>query len=77
MKTLIVTYGDKVRFLVTNHPEYRFEKLAKQMPVDIHLFGVTTEKAKDIKLRFASLQIGQTEWYRISEEFQQFLSRVI
>lgn len=77
MKTLIVTHEDKVRFLVTNHPEYRFEKLAKQMPVHIKLFGVTDEKAKDIKLRFADLQVGQTEWFNISDEFQQFLARVI
>lgn len=77
MKTLIVTYGDKVRFLVTNHPEFRFEKLSKQMPVLIRVFGVTHVKAKDIKLQFADRQIGQTEWYRLTDEFQQFLSKVI
>ena len=77
MKTLIVTCQGQVRFLVTNHPSYRFTKLQSQMPVSINNFGVTTMKAKDIKLRFANLQIIDSEWYRLTDEFEQFLSGVV
>jgi len=77
MKTLIVTYGGLVRFLVTNHPDYRFGKLQSQMPVDIILFGVTDCKAKDIKLRFADRQLPNSEWYRVDETFEQFLSNLV
>jgi hypothetical protein len=77
MKTLIVTYQDRVRFLVTNHPDYRFMKLQSQMPVEIHNFGTTSVKAKDIKLRFANQQLGSTEWFRLTTEFEQYLSGVI
>lgn len=77
MKTLIVTYQDQVRFLLTNHPEYRFEKLCEQMPVAITLFGVTDYKARDIKLRFANHALPNSEWYRLTDEFQQFLSEII
>lgn len=76
MKTLIVRYEDRVRFLVTNHPEYRFSRLVDQMPVKITLFGVTDLLAKDIKLRFSNLHLWG-EWYRINEEFEEFLSRIV
>jgi hypothetical protein len=77
MKTLIVVYKDRVRFLITNHPEYRFGKLCEQMPVQVQLFGVTDVKARDIKLRFATQAVRGSEWYRLTDEFQQFLSEII
>jgi len=77
MKTLIVTHGGLVRFLVTNHPVYRFEKLQSQMPVEVVMFGVTDTKSKDIKLRFASNQVTASEWYRLSDELEQYLSTLV
>lgn len=77
MRTLIVTYQDRVRFLITNHIDYRFRKLCEQMPVEINLFGVTDVKAKDIKLRFAHLAVSDSEWYRLTDEFQQYLAEII
>jgi hypothetical protein len=47
------------------------------MPVQVDMFGVTSVKAKDIKSRFANQVLGDTEWYRLTEEFQQYLSGVI
>lgn len=73
MKTLIVRYDDRVRFLITNHPEYRFQKLQQQMPVTLDLVGVTTAKSKDIKLRFANQKLGDSEWYRLTDEFADHL----
>lgn len=75
MKTLIVTYQDRVRFLVTNHPEYRFNKLQQQMPVRIKLFGVTDQLAKDLRLR--GQRLGDSEWFRLTSEFEQFLAEII
>ena len=73
MKTLIVRCGNKVRFLVTNHPEYRFSQLAKQMPVPIELFGVTDVRAKDIKIGLSST----SEWYCLSPELEGYLASII
>lgn len=77
MKTLIVRYQDRVRFLITNHPEFRFQKLAEQMPVEITLFGVTDVKAKDIQLRFANLAVQESLWYRLTDDFEEYLSRLV
>jgi hypothetical protein len=76
MLTLIVRSGDLVRFLVTNHPGYRFNKLVDQMPCFIAMFGVTAVKAKDIKLRFAG-NLSHGEWYHLDDNLEQFLSSVV
>lgn len=77
MKTLIVRYQDRVRFLITNHPEFRFQKLAEQMPVEITLFGVTDVKAKEIQLRFANLAVEESLWYRLNDDFEAYLARIL
>lgn len=77
MKTLIVRYGDRVRFLITGHPEYRFGKLQEQMPVKIEMFGVTSKLARDIKLRYATKAVHGTLWYQLDDEFEQYLSENI
>jgi hypothetical protein len=76
MITLIVQSGDLVRFLVTNHPEFRFRKLVDQMPCKISMFGTTQQKAKDIKRQFAN-QLSHGEWYHLDDEFEQFLSSIL
>ena len=77
MKTLIVKYENQVRFLITAHPDYRFDRLQEQMPVQLTLFGVTNVKAKDIQTRFANLAIKGTLWYRLTDEFEEYLSRIV
>jgi hypothetical protein len=77
VKTLIVRYEGMVRFLITNHPSYRFQKLQEQMPVRIELFGVTSAKAKDIQSRFANLAVKDTLWYRLSDDFEQYLAKIV
>lgn len=79
MKTLIVEHGGFVRFLMTNHPKYRFSMLEEQMPVGVKLvlMGVTDIKAKQIKIRFASKQHLNSVWYKLDEEFEKYLSRIV
>lgn len=76
MKTLVVEAGGLVRFLVTNHPQYRFNKLVDQMPCFISMYGVTNTKCKDIKLRFGS-NLSHGEWYILDENLEQFLSSIL
>ena len=77
MKTLIVRYEDRVRFLITGHPDYRFGKLQEQMPVQIHLFGVTDVLVKDICVRFANQSLGDTLWYRLTDQMEEYLAGII
>lgn len=76
MKTLIVVSGGLVRFFLTNHPVYRFQKLQEHFPCSIHCFGVTSAKAKDIKLQFANLH-HHGEWYYITDELEQHLASLL
>jgi len=72
MKTLIVKYEQQVMFLVTNYPEHQFRRLSSLSPVPLQLFGVTSCKAKTIKSRFYNQHL-HGEWYRLSEEMEQYL----
>lgn len=76
MVTLVVRAGGLVRFLVTNHPVYRFRKLVDQMPCHIDMFGVTSAKAKDIKRQFAGC-VSHGEWYFLTDDLEQFLASVM
>ena len=79
MKTAIIRCGDYVRFIITKHPEYRVQKLQENMPVgsDLVLMGVTSTKAKDIRLQFANCQVRNSIWYELNGEFEEYLSRII
>ena len=76
MKTLVVRSGQFVRFLITAHPTYRFEELKKQFPPDVDLsqLTVTEVKAKDIKAQYANLAVSDGIWYKLTEEFEQYLA---
>jgi hypothetical protein len=76
LKTLIVRYKQKVMFIITNHPEFRFKKLCESCPVPLQFFGVTSCKAKTIKDRFASRHI-RDEWFYLTDEFEQYLHQTI
>lgn len=74
MKTLIIRHGSLVRFVVTDHPEFRFRKIADLMPVEIQLMKVTSELAKDIRLRFAHRRLDdRSEWYQLDDEFESYI----
>lgn len=76
MKTLIVRSGNFVRFLITNHPEYRLSKLREQMPpgLQVDKMAVTDVKAKEIQLRFANCQVSNSQWYHLNDEFEQHIA---
>lgn len=76
MRTVAIRCGNYVRFVITNHPEYRVAKLQEVMPPGclLTILVETSQKVKDIKLRFADRQVGGSVWYTLDEEFEQFLT---
>ena len=76
MITLIVQCQSFVRFFVTKYPDYRFQQLKEEMPVDIVLLGTTTRKAKDIKLQFANNH-HHGQWYTFDNNLQDFLQGIL
>lgn len=77
MKTLIVRSGPYVLFLVTNHPDFRLRKIQQACPVLVSKFGVTTFKARDIKAQFSNCRLPDSDWFKLTDEFEHFLAGVI
>jgi hypothetical protein len=75
MLTLVVKCEKRVRFILTKHPQWRFDALRDEMPCEIEMMGVTLVKAKDIKLQFANNH-HHGLWYTLDEKLQAFLSEI-